>query len=73
MRGQDVTVEKDGLIISGRVKGVRYRAREVQDPEVRAVLLDYLTASNRLFMRRAEAPLGARHDHPNLTGEALTS
>jgi integrase len=44
LRGQDVTIEEDGIILTGRVKGGRYRAREVQDPEVRAALLDYLTS-----------------------------
>ena len=73
MRGQDVTVEKDRLIISGRVKGGRYRAREVQDPEVRTALLNYLTASKRLHVLRANAPLWTRHDHPALSGGALTS
>lgn len=47
LRGQDVTVEEDHIIFSGRVKGGRYRAREVQGPEVRAALLDYLTSSKR--------------------------
>jgi|GEM_PF-5368555 len=37
-RVQDVTVEDDRIILSGRVKGGRYRAREIRDPEVRAAL-----------------------------------
>jgi site-specific recombinase XerD len=73
LRGQDVTVEKDCIILTGRIKGGRYRVREVQDPEVRAALLDYLTASNRLNVLRTDAPLWTRHNHSKPTGEALTS
>jgi integrase len=73
LRGQDVTVEQDCLIISGLVKGGRYRAREVRDPEVRTALLDYLTASKRLHVLRTDAPLWTRHNHPKLSGNALTS
>jgi site-specific recombinase XerD len=73
LRGQDVTVEKGCIILSGRVKGGRYRAREVRDPEVRSALLDYLTASNRLRVIGTDAPLWTRHNHSKLSGDALTS
>lgn len=73
LRGQDVTVEEDRIILSGRVKGGRYRAREVQDPEVRAALLDYLTSSKRLRVFRTDEPLWTRHNHTELPDDALTS
>ena len=73
LKGKDVRVEEDGLIVGGRVKGGRYRAREVRDPEVRAALLNYLTAAKRLHVLKTDAPLWTRHDHPKLAGEALTS
>jgi integrase len=73
LRGQDVTVEEDCIILSGRVKGGRYQAREVQDPEVRAALLDYLTSSNRLRVFRTDEPLWTRHNHTELSDDALTS
>jgi site-specific recombinase XerD len=73
LRGRDVTVEVDSLVIGGLVKGGRYRAREVQDPEVRAALLDYLSAAKRLHVLKTDAPLWTRHDHPKLAGAALTS
>jgi integrase len=63
LRGQDVTVEDDRIILSGRVKGGRYRAREVKDPEVRVALLDYLTSSDRLRVFRTDEPLWTRHNH----------
>ena len=73
LRGRDVTVEDDGLIIGGLVKRGRYRAREVRDPEVRAALLDYLAAAKRLHVLKTDAPLWTRHDNPRLAGDALTS
>ncbi|HEX8500890.1 MAG TPA: tyrosine-type recombinase/integrase [Pyrinomonadaceae bacterium] len=73
LRGRDVTVLDAGLVIGGLVKGGRYRAREVQDAEVRAALLDYLSASKRLHVLKTDAPLWTRHDHARLSGDALTS
>jgi site-specific recombinase XerD len=73
LRGRDVKVEGEGLIIGGLVKGGRYRAREVRDLEVSAALLDYLSAAKRLHVLNTDAPLWTRHDNPRLTGEALTS
>lgn len=73
LRGRDVTVEEEGLVIGGLTKGGRYRAREVRDPEVRAALLDYLSAARRLHVLKTDAPLWTRHDNPKLSGEALTS
>lgn len=73
LRGRDVRVFEDKLIIGGRVKGGRYRAREVIDSETRAALLDYLTAAKRLHVLKTDAPLWTRHDNPRLAGEFLTS
>ena len=73
LRGRDVTVGGAGLVIGGLVKGGRYRTREVRDPEVRAALLDYLSAAKRLHVLKTDAPLWTRHDNPRLSGEALTS
>lgn len=73
LRGRDIRVLDDKLVIGGRVKGGRYRAREVNDAEARAALLDYLTESKRLYVLKTDAPLWTRHDHPRLTGEPLTS
>ena len=73
LRGRNVRVDEDGLIIGGLVKGGHYRAREVRDQEVRAALLDYLSAAKRLHVLKTDAPVWTRHDHPRLAGEALTS
>ena len=50
LRGADVQVMEEGIVIGGRVKGGRYRAREVRDPENKAALVNYLTAANRLHV-----------------------
>src|SRR5204863_5992804 len=73
LRGRDVQVTEEGLIIGGRVKGGRYRAREVRDQETKAALLDYLAAAGRLHVLKTDAPVWTRHDNPKLAGEALTS
>lgn len=73
LRGRDVQVTEEGLIIGGRVKGGRYRAREVRDQETKAALLNYLTAAKRLHVLKTDAPVWTRHDNPKLVGEPLTS
>lgn len=73
LRGADIQVAEDGLVIGGRVKGSRYRAREVRDPEAKAALVAYLTAANRLHVLKTDAPVWTRHDNPRLAGNALTS
>ena len=67
----DAPIPGDRIILSGRVKGGRYRAREVRDPEVRVALLDYLTASNRLRVFRTNEPLWTRHNHTELPNDAI--
>jgi integrase len=73
LRGRDVQVTDEGLVIGGRVKGGRYRSREVRDPETKAALLEYLSAAGRLHVLKSDAPVWTRHDHPRLAGEPLTS
>jgi integrase/recombinase XerC len=73
LRGRDIQITDEGLIIGGRVKGGRYRAREVRDEETKSALIDYLTAAKRLHVLKTDAPVWTRHDHPKLTGEPLTS
>lgn len=73
LRGRDVQVTEEGLVIGGRVKGGRYRAREVRDLETKAALLDYLTVAGRLHVLKTDAPVWTRHDHSKFAGEPLTS
>jgi len=73
LRGRDVQLINEGLEVGGRMKGGRYRTMKVEDPEVKAALVEYLTAARRLHVLRTDAPLWTRHDHPKFAGEALTS
>lgn len=73
LRGQDVELRDDALIISGRVKGGDYVGREVRDAVVRLALLDYLKASDRLNALGSERPLWTRHDRAGKPGAPLTS
>ncbi len=73
LRGRDVRLMEGGLEVGGRMKGGRYRTMKVDDPEVKAALLGYLTEAKRLHVLKTDAPLWTRHDHPKAAGEALTS
>ncbi len=73
LRGRDVRIIDEGLEVGGRMKGGRYRTIKVEDPEVKAALIDYLTAAKRLHVLKTDAPLWTRHDHAKFAGEALTS
>ena len=73
LRGRDVRLIKKGLEVGGQMKGGRYRTMKVEDPEVSAALINYLTAAKRLHVLKTDAPLWTRHDHPKLVGEALSS
>jgi integrase/recombinase XerD len=72
LRGCDIRVE-DTLILTSRVKGGNYVAREVSDSSVKEALLDYLSASNRLHVFKTDAPVWTRHDPGGSPGEALSS
>ncbi|HYO62773.1 MAG TPA: tyrosine-type recombinase/integrase [Pyrinomonadaceae bacterium] len=73
LRGCDVELRDDALVIGGRVKGGDYVGREVRDPAARAALLDYLEASGRLNALGSERPLWTRHDRAGRPGAPLTS
>jgi integrase len=73
LRGKDIELRDDALIISGRVKGGDYVGREVRDPVVRSTLLDYLRASHRPDVLGSERPLWTRHDRAGKPGAPLTS
>src|SRR5215216_4830102 len=73
LRGRDVELRDDALIISGRVKGGDYVGREVRDPAVRSSLLDYLRVSDRPDVLGSERPLWTRHDRAGKPGAQLTS
>jgi integrase len=73
MRGEDIRIEEDEIIIRCRVKGGDYQNREVYSRRCRAALLDYLRGSRRLHVLRDDEPLWTRHDRAGEPGELLSS
>ncbi len=73
LRGRDLEEREGVLIMRGRVKGSDYVEREVRDHAARAALVDYLSASGRLWTLKTDAPLWTRHDRAGKPGAALTS
>jgi integrase len=62
LRGCDVELRGDGMVITCRVKGGDYIGRLIGSFVVRAALIDYLTVSNRLTILDGDGPLWVRHD-----------
>jgi len=62
-----------GLVLTIRCKGGEYISMEVNEPAVKAALLDYLTVSGRLAGMVPDSPLWTRHDKAGEPGGALTS
>ena len=73
LRGRDVELREGSMVIRTRVKGGDYVGREVRDPRVREVLVDYLTASGRVDVLSNHGPLWTRHDRAGRPGAPLTS
>lgn len=73
LRGREVELREDLIVVRSRVKGGDYLGREVSDPRVRRALLDYLTASGRLDVLSNDGPLWTRHDRAGSPGAPLTS
>jgi integrase len=73
LRGKDIDLKEDKIIVRGRVKGGAYAGREITDPGLRAAVVDYLTASRRLHALKGDAPLWTRHDRAGKPGEMLSS
>lgn len=73
LRGKDVHVVDETLVLEYRAKGGDYRSREVRETQVKEALLDYLSAAGRLHALKLDAPLWTRHDRAGKPGEALSS
>jgi integrase len=73
LRGKDIDLKEDRIIVRGRVKGGTYVGREITDPDLRAALVDYLSTSRRLHALKGDAPLWTRHDRAGKPGEQLSS
>lgn len=73
LRGSDVELRKDDLVVRCKVKGGDYVGRSVDDPLVRGALLDYLSSCGRLNVLKSERPMWTRHDRAGRAGAPLTS
>lgn len=73
LRGSDLELEEEGLIVRYRCKGGKYQRREVSHPDVREALLAYLKAAKRLSVLQTNGPLWTRHDRAGGPGPPLNS
>jgi site-specific recombinase XerD len=73
LRGSDVELRKDDLIVRCRVKGGDYIGRAINETLVRAALLDYLTSCDRMNVLGSNRPLWTRHDRAGRAGAPLSS
>lgn len=73
LRGSDLELRKEDLVIRCRVKGGDYVARSVEEPLVREALLDYLRSCGRGIALSSDRPLWTRHDRAGRPGAPLTS
>jgi integrase/recombinase XerC len=73
LRGSDVELREDDLVVRCRVKGGDYVGRAVNEPLVREALLDYLESCGRTNALGSDRPLWTRHDRAGLPGAPLSS
>jgi integrase/recombinase XerC len=73
LRGSDLELKRDVLVIRCKVKGGDYVGREVADPHVRRALEDYLRSCGRVEALTSGRPLWTRHDQAGPPGAPLTS
>lgn len=73
LRGTDIELRPDMMVITYRRKGGFYLGREVDEPSAREALLEYLRASDRMNVLGTPRPLWTRHDRAGRGGAPLTS
>lgn len=73
LRGSDLELRKDDLIVRCRVKGGDYVGRAVNEPLVREALFDYLKSCDRMNAFESDRPLWTRHDRAGRPGAPLSS
>ena len=73
LRGSDVELKKDELIVRCRVKGGDYVGRAINETLVREALLGYLKSCDRLNALGTNRPLWTRHDKAGRPGAPLSS
>jgi integrase len=73
LRGNDLELSEDGVILRYKRKGGKRQRREVRQVDVRDALLAYLKTSKRLSVLHTGDPLWTRHDRAGEPGEPLSS
>ncbi|HKC66472.1 MAG TPA: tyrosine-type recombinase/integrase [Pyrinomonadaceae bacterium] len=73
LRGSDVELKKDDMLVRCRVKGGDYVGRAINEILVREALLDYLSSCNRTNALGSNRPLWTRHDKAGKPGAPLSS
>jgi integrase/recombinase XerC len=73
LRGSDLELKRDVLVVRCKVKGGDYVGREVADTHVRRALEDYLGSCGRAEALTSGRPLWTRHDQAGPPGAPLTS
>lgn len=73
LRGKNIKLEAEALVITSKVKGGDYVGREVRDESLRVALLTYLSACDRMSVLKTDGPLWTRHDRAGKPGAALSS
>jgi integrase len=73
LRGRDVELKGEGMVLHYRRKGGRYQGRELLEPSAVKALLTYLEASGRQNVLGTERPLWTRHDRAGKAGAPLCS
>jgi integrase len=73
LRGSDLELRKDDLIVRCRVKGGDYVGRAVNEPMLREALFDYLQSCDRMNVFGSDRPLWTRHDRAGRPGAPLSS
>jgi integrase/recombinase XerC len=73
LRGSDIELRKDDLVVRCRVKGGDYVGRAVNEPLVQEALFDYLKSCDRMNAFGSDRPLWTRHDRAGRPGAPLSS
>jgi site-specific recombinase XerD len=73
LRGSDLELRKDDLVVRCRVKGGDYVGRAVNEPLVREALFDYFKSCDRMNVFGSDRPLWTRHDRAGRAGAPLSS
>lgn len=73
LRGSDIELREDALVVRCRVKGGDYVGRAVNEPLVREALFDYLESCGRMNALGSVRPLWTRHDRAGRAGAPLSS